>query len=593
MTKRQFQWAITIFVGTVIIIGGAGLLLWQAFWPNFEGFGSGNREIPFHEHHNLDPEVPNLIHDMARLPQSDAPQPFIMNEVMYLPVAFFRYHFDPFIFWDDHAGVLFITSVANVLAFYPDRHSFDLNGQPQSLDHPIRRVDGEVFLPADLAEALYPVIVTHYLPYNLIVVESADIPRTTAEVTRRTNIRYREDNRAPITARTESGSTLVLFHEVGEFTRVRNGDGLLGWVATADIGEPTTVIPVDTLERDPLLGEFINNRVHPRPIWPAGTPVVMAWDSIYVQAANSVMMDAYLSESINVLAPMWFRLDAETMGVTSLASREYVEWAQGLGLQVWPYVFDVSVANSSAILTNREARASVIETLLHYVDELGLDGINIGFEHVTQANAPYLMQFLRELGPGLRQRGVVFSKNVLVPTYTRYYRRDLMAYFIDFIVVMAYDEHWHRAPTSGPVASLPFVERGIMEMLEEVPANQVVLGLPFYNRIWREVIGNNTLETRTRRYHGTSYTRATFDNYFPEGTTWEWLPEIGKYYGEYAAHEEGESVLYRVWLECERSMGLKLELFWGYNLAGVSVWNRNFRHNEGLWELMDEHFAGQ
>jgi len=317
----------------------------------------------------------------------------------------------------------------------------------------------------------------------------------------------------------------------------------------------------------------------------------MAWDSVYTQAANAGRMEVPIHESLNVIAPMWFRLDAETMGLTSLANREYVEWARAQGVQVWPYVFDVSAANARAILTDREARRRVIDTLLHYVDELGLDGINIGFEHVTQAVNPYLMQFLRELGPGLRERGVVFSKNVLVPMYTRYYRRDLMAYFIDFIVVMAYDEHWLRAPTSGPVASIPFVQRGIEDMLGEVPANQVILGLPFYNRIWREVIGDNTPETRTVQHFGTNYTRARFEYNFPEGTGWEWLPEIGKYYGEYAASEDGEMVMYRVWLECERSIELKLQLFWGYNLAGVSVWNRNFRNNEGLWELMGEHFG--
>jgi len=113
------------------------------------------------------------------------------------------------------------------------------------------------------------------------------------------------------------------------------------------------------------------------------------------------------------------------------------------------------------------------------------------------------------------------------------------------------------------------------------------LGLPFYNRIWREVIGNNTVETRTRRYHGTSYTREWFEY---NGVVWEWLPEIGKYYGEFATLEEDEAVMYRVWLEDERSMELKLQQFRGYNLAGVSVWNRNFRHNEGLWELMYNHF---
>jgi len=425
----------------------------------------------------------------------------------------------------------------------------------------------------------------------MVVVENAEIPRTTAALARSTNIRYREFANAPIAAQPSAGSIVVVFEEAGDFTRVRNEDGLLGWVLTSDIGETTSAIPLQGLERETLLAGFVSNRVHPTPNWPTGTPVVMAWDSIYTQAANTARMEIPPHESLNVIAPMWFRLDEETMGLTSLANRDYVEWAQAQGLQVWPYVFDVSSANARIILTNWEARQRVIETLLHYVDELGLDGINIGFEHVSQAVAPYLMQFLRELGPGLRARGVVYSKNVLVPFATMYYNRDLMAYFIDFIVVMAYDEHWIRAPYSGPVASIPFVQRGIEDMLAQVPAAQVVLGLPFYNRIWIEIIGDNTPETRTVRHHGTNYTRAFFEYNFPEGTGWEWLPDIGKYYGEFVAAEDDGAVLYRVWLECERSIEQKLQLFWGYNLAGVSVWNRNFRHNEGLWELLETHFG--
>ena len=592
MDKRKFQWAITIFVGTVIIIGGVGLLIWQAFWPHLQGCGAGNRLVPFHEHFNLNPEIPNLIstHERIVFP-SEAPTPFLEEDVVYLPKWFLRDSFDPFLFWDSFAEVLFVTTTTDILAFYPNQRQFYLNGEPQAMDNPIRRVGDVTFIPADLAQALYPIIVNFYPAYNMIVVEDATQPRATAQLTRRTDIRYREFSNAPITAQPVAGSTVVVFQEEGDFTRVRNEDGLLGWVLTSDIGEITREIPMDNLERDTLLAGFINNRIHPTPDWPGNTPIVMAWDSVYTQEANAARMEIPLDESLNVIAPMWFRLDAETMGLTSLANREYVEWAQAQGVQVWPYVFDVSVANARAVLTDREARQTVVDTLLYYVDELGLDGINIGFEHIPESVAPYLMQFLRELGPGLRERGVVYSKNVLVPFYTWYYRRDLMAYFIDFIVVMAYDEHWHSAPTSGPVASLPFVERGITDTLAQVPANQVVLGLPFYNRMWRELIEDNTPETRTRRYQGTSYTRAWFEDNFPEGIGWEWLPEIGKYYGEFVATEGDEIVRHRVWLECERSMALKLELFWGYNLAGVSVWNRNFRNNEGLWELMGVHFG--
>jgi len=594
MTKRQFQWAITIFVGSVIIIGGAFLLLWQAFWPHVQGlpFGSNNRVISFHEHHRIDPEAESLIFGDRLLP-GDAPQPFIHDDVIYLPMSFLQANLDQFLFWDEYASALFVTTRDDVLTFYLHQPRFYINGQPRTMEHPIRMIEDEIFLPASLAEGLYPITARHYEEYNLIVVEDIRLPRTTAQLTRRGNIRFRENANSPIAVRAPIGSTVAVFEESGDFTRVRNEDGLVGWVLTEAIGETSSYYPLLDPENEiqPLLGEFVNNHVHHPPNWPTGKSVVMAWDSIYVHAANSVMMDNPLHESLNVISPMWFRLDEETMGITSLACPEYVAWAQGEGVQVWPYVFDVFYNHSNAILTNREARQGVIDTLLQYVDDLGLDGINIGFEHIRPADGPYLIQFLRELAPGMRQRGAVLSKNVLVPRpYTAFYRRDLMAYTLDFIVIMAYDEHWHSAPTSGPVASLPFVQRGINDSLEQVPREQLVLGVPFYNRIWREVIGDNTVETRQRRYHGTAYTRDWFEY---NGVQWEWLPETGKYFGYFPAQEDGVPVIYLVWLECERSMDLKLQMAVGYELGGVSVWNRNFRHNEGLWEVMGQYFGSR
>jgi len=592
MSKRQFHWAITIFVGTVIIIGGIGLLIWQAFWPHIQqwSFGGNNRVVPFHEHHNVDPEIPNLISDRELWRQSDAPQPFIEDEVIYLPIEFIRQTgLDQFIFWDSYASVLFVTTRDDVLSFNLNQTRFYLNGAPQPLTHPIRRVGDDIFIPASLAEALYPLSVTHYSYYNLIVVENLSLPRTTAELTHRTDIRYREASNSPIAVRAPSGSTVVVFEEVGDFTRVRSEEGLLGWALTSALGERETIVPLETLEREPLLGSFVNNHVHHPPNWPTGRPVVMAWDSIYVQAANAVMMENPLDESLTVISPMWFRLDEETMTITSLASREYVLWAQAQGVQVWPFVFDVFYNHSHAILTNQEARQRVINTLVQYVDDLGLDGINIGFEHVRPADGVYLIQFLRELAPLLRQRGAVLSTNVLVPRpYTQFYRRDLMAYTVDFIIIMAYDEHWSSAPTSGPVASMPFVQRSIEDSLLQVPRGQLVLGVPFYNRLWREVIGDNRVETRQTRHFGTGYTRAWFDYHDVE---WEWLPDVGKYFAYFPAMDDGVPVQWLVWLECERSIALKLQAALGYQLAGVSVWNRNFRHNEELWEVMGRYFG--
>lgn len=73
--------------------------------------------------------------------------------------------------------------------------------------------------------------------------------------------------------------------------------------------------------------------------------------------------------------------------------------------------------------------------------------------------------------------------NYVPAAYNAYYDREEQAVFADYIVVMAYDEHYNGSE-EGSVASIGFVEQGIKDTLEEVPAEQVILGVPFYTRVW-------------------------------------------------------------------------------------------------------------
>ena len=49
---------------------------------------------------------------------------------------------------------------------------------------------------------------------------------------------------------------------------------------------------------------------------------------------------------------------------------------------------------------------------------------------------------------------------------------------------MGYDEHYAGSPEAGSVASLSWVTQGVSDTLKEVPADQVILGMPFYTRVW-------------------------------------------------------------------------------------------------------------
>jgi len=223
---------------------------------------------------------------------------------------------------------------------------------------------------------------------------------------------------------------------------------------------------------------------------------------------------------------------------------------------------------------------------------LNLDGINIDFENLLRADeGPYKIQFLRELAIPLRERGVTLSAAVKVPIpSTAFYRRDLIAKTVDFVMVMAYDEYWSTSPEAGPNASLPWVQNAIENMLshsepeQAIPPDRIILGLPFYNRIWRSVV--STGEVSHHQAIGTNSTRAFFAERNGE---FVWNSDLGSYAGEASAFENGETVIFRVWLECARSMQEKMNVFDENNLAGVAIWNRLFSIDE-FWEVIEKYF---
>jgi len=313
----------------------------------------------------------------------------------------------------------------------------------------------------------------------------------------------------------------------------------------------------------------------------------MAWRIIYHPDANYTIMDGELPPGLNVISPQWFRISPDGSRLTTYFSHNFVTWAQAQGVQVWPLVFDVGYDRSRAFLMNRDARRNAVDRLVHYVDALGLDGINIDFEHLRAADGPYKIQFLRELAIPLRERGAVLSAAVKVPIFaTTFYRRDLIGLTVDFVQVMTYDEYWHTHTVAGPNASLPWVNTAIHNMLNGirpetgVPADKLIMGIPFYSRIWREV--PSTGETRRYRDLHMESARRFFED---RDVEWVWDPILGSYYGVVNAVEDGEVVFYRVWLVDERSIRETMHIFAANDLAGVASWALG-QEAPGVWDVL-------
>jgi len=590
MKKKQINTLLMSFFTTVAVVVAMALLVWLVIWPRIQGLGDrqilANRDIvSFHEFFSLDPAIPQIVFDDYRLRDTPIVEYRGGTYHVYLPASFLREAIDPFLFWDNSAHTFFVSTRYEMLEFIPERRNFYINGISRPLDTPIIRVDGEVFMPADLVQGLYPLIVEFQPEYNIVVITSVLLPQTTGVVnTNNADVRYRPESRAAITVQLNQDDEIIILGDTSsDFVRIRTPQGLLGYMAASDIDDINTVERIPT--RLPILPAWIDNTIHHPPRWSGGS-INLVWESAHNQDANARRMLIPFHSSVTVVSPTWFDFNLENLNLTTNVSRAYVEWAHEQDVYVWPMVFDTNNAAARAILMNRDARRTIINQIIHYVDTYNLDGINIDIEHLfSPEEGPYKIQFLRELAIPMRSRGVVFSSAVKPPApWTMFYRRDLIALTVDFVMVMTYDQHYSRSAVSGPVASLTWVAQGVMDMLEEVPREQLLMGLPFYNRIWREVV----LDDGPPRAFNWSmdYTREFFEE---RGVEWEWDSEIGSYYGEVGSIEDGEAIVYRVWLECERSITAKMQIYVVHDLAGVAGWRRGFER-EGIWDVFARHF---
>jgi len=561
-------------IGVLILIGG-----WEArrFFPYpavFARIGIENWQITeFHEYFHLDSDIIGVVLDDTRLADLETP-PVYFNGRVFIPVDFVRKYIDPFIFWDERARIVFTSTNESVTRWVPD----------PGLTTPIRSdiilIGESPYVSIQFLIDMYSVMQIEFIESsNMLILNDARNPiGRAAEITSRTaNVRYLPNSTAFITERLSRGNTLTAFPytkvvpDNGEYVRVRTSNGLLGFVRSTDI---LYTEPMPTPVPDPFLREL-----RP-PAFPEG--INMAWDLINRYTTNAHAMSNPLPPGLNVISPTWFNFDPYTLDVVSFGGRNYVEWAHSQGVEVWAKAFDSNHNISHAVLTSAENRQRAVRQLVGFVESYGLDGINVNFEHIRSTDGDYYLQFLRELAPEMRRIGAVLSVATFVPaSWHQQYRHELVARTVDYVAIMTYDEHVPSSDTPGPVASLSFVERWVNSTLNLMPPEQVIMGLPFYTRIWRIAAdGSHTVPSSP----GMRLARDFVENW---GVTPVWDSTIGAYFAEFVTIEDGEQVTYRIWIECGRSIEAKLGIFTDNNLAGVAGWFRGLESPE-VWEVIQQ-----
>lgn len=561
MKEQQKKKAAPVLVVLILIVlvgaAGVGSFLINRYKPGTE-YMAGN------EYFNLTDENSVALIQNGELLEEQA---VLIGGEPYAAYTYVESQLNSCFYWDEETKGILLTTSGGVQTLLPGDAAVAKTpgGQPAVQ----QESDGTVYISLDVVKEYTDLDYAYYSDPNRVVirnewdgVEQATVQSDTAQVRQKGGIK------SLILADVQKGDTLLYLENLDNWCKVMTADGYTGYIQTEDISEPEA-IEARTAKKDSYERITRDHKIN------------LVWHQSTSTESNDAMAEMTAEMTgVNVISPTWFSVTDETGTISSLASADYVKLAHDAGREVWGLIDNFNEAfDETTDLAYASVRSRIIEQLLAEAASCGMDGINVDFENLKEAGIPHYLQFLRELTSAAHAQNLVVSVDTPVPqAYTMYYQRGEQARFVDYMIVMAYDEHFAGSEEAGSVSSLPFVQQAVEEMTRVMPADQVICGIPFYTRVWTEKFGQSAIISEVLGMDGAK-------NYAKENQMTEtWDASLG----QNVATVETSDARYTIWMEDEQSMEEKLKVIQSADLAGVAEWKLGFECAD-VWSLISEY----
>lgn len=508
-------------------------------------------------------------------------QPRIMDGEILLPFDAIKEHIDPHIHWDNETKKVTITTKDRLIRMKTNELEAMVNNKPVSLNIPAVEDNGAVFVPIEFLSDFYNIDVNFIEESNVIVIDYKNRMVQTAEpMAADAVIRKGPSIKHPIIQKLDMNNSakdnvLRVFEEYERWYKVRTENGAIGYIEKKHV--VVKWVTVNTI---------LPEREESEDLWqPENGKINLVWEMMYGKRPDLNKIGKI--EGLDVISPTWFQLKDDQGGLINRADAVYVEWAHNNGYKIWALFSndfqDINATNR--FLNDTDARDNAICQLLIYASLYNLDGINIDFENIYKEDKDALTQFVRELTPLLKEQGLIVSIDVTIPdgsdTWSKCYDRKALGEIVDYVMLMTYDQHWGTSPVAGSVAQITWVEKNLVKVLDMVPREKLLLGLPFYTRLWEEETTILGIKKVTNPMVLSMDAARKLVNDSNAKVTWD--EESGQFYAEYK--KDGKT--YKVWLEDENSINLKSSLVLKYKLAGACAWRRS-DESPVIWEVLNK-----
>ena len=510
----------------------------------------------------------NLIINNSNATSSLKNNVYIKDGVVYVSKPDIYNFFDNTIIYDEKYNQVVTTSSTKIASLPIDSKQIQVNSSNTTIKAGAIILDEVAYVPISELDEVYNIKTTYVESEDLVYIDSLDREQQTATLKKDSSIKYKPTIISATLAKAKQGDTLTIANRSdypvpNGWTRVRTENGTLGYIQTGKLNEFKT-IREKAEEKAKIEG-----------------PISLAWDyySEYVSAPTRTGKII----GVNVVSPSFFYMTKysttnvyENVGNEGIA---YVNWAHENGYQVWPMFTNSNMSETSKMLSDYKSRENVINQIIKYIKQYNLDGINIDFEGMYEADKDNFSRLLIEIRPRLNEIGAVLSVDVTAPDgapeWSLCYDRYTIGKVADYVMFMAYDQYGVSATKAGTTAGHNWVEANVKKFLgqEEVKAEKIILGIPFYTRVWKEINGNVISSV---------VNIGNVNNVIPSNATKTWDEDLQQYYVEY---KKGGAT-YKIWVEDEKSIEAKLDLVSKYNLGGAAYWEYD-RATNSIWNLIE------
>ena len=564
MKKRILPVIIAILLILVIAGGALGKVL-------LDKYSYSKEEADWNEFYQVSESDRSAIILQDEMVEEQA---LIRDDVCYFDLATVHKYMNEVFYADMTEKLLLYANPTEVIRTTFGETSYTTTEGTQDAGYVISFVEGDtVYVAADYVKLFTNYSYDCYDRHVQVYTEWGT--RQVAQLKKDTAVRLRGGVKSPILTQAAKGDTLEILEQMETWSKVKTADSVIGYVENKRLGDITeeTETPVTDYQEPEYTALTSDSKI------------CLGWHSIGGAGGNDTLYSMVSgTKGMNVIAPTWFSLTDENGSIRNFGTANYVTTAHNMGLQVWGVVDNFNYANETGtaistlnMLSSTTSRQNFVRNVTDAAVSLGLDGINVDFEQLSSDCGPHYVEFLRELSIECRNKGLVLSIDNYVPfNFNDYYRLDIQGEVADYVIIMGYDEHYAGSAEAGSVASINFVEEGIKQTVEQVPANKIINAVPFYTRIW-STTGTDVSSQAVGMAMAQEYIKA-------HNIETVWDEETCQNYGEYM---DGDTYN-QVWLEDAQSIGVKLNVMQNYNIGGVACWRLGYETPD-IWDVIEEY----